>query len=241
MTDFRLISRELGSKIQIMSSEAGDSVIDRVNVTRLCPRKKNPNKVPRKIHKAEREKLKRDHMNDLFVDLSKTLDLNHPSNGKASMLRETIRLLGELLAQVDHLKKENEALLSESNYVTIEKNELLEDNSALDAQIKKLQSEIEERENSSNSGYSQSNGLTPASEDQVTMPPLHNSSDSTSVLGPIYVMPLHPNSQVYPSPYSETNTSMVSSVSRPQPRYPSSSDSWPLHILTKEANVAEDV
>ncbi|XP_073054116.1 transcription factor bHLH47-like isoform X1 [Primulina eburnea] len=222
----------------------GDSVSDRVNVTtRLCPRKKNPDKVPRKIHKAEREKLKRDHMNDLFVDLSKALDLNHPSNGKASMLRETVRLLGELLAQVDHLRKENDALLSESNYVTIEKNELLEENSALDAQIKKLQSEIDERENSSNSDYSrpQSNGLTPASEDQVAMPLLHNSSDSTTVLGPIYVMPLHTDSQVYPSPYSETNTSMVSSVSRPQPRYPSSSDSWPLHILTKQANVSEDI
>ncbi|XP_075509246.1 protein IRON-RELATED TRANSCRIPTION FACTOR 3-like isoform X1 [Primulina tabacum] len=222
----------------------GDSVSDRVNVTtRLCPRKKNPDKVPRKNHKAEREKLKRDHMNDLFVDLSKALDLNHPSNGKASMLRETVRLLGELLAQVDHLKKENDALLSESNYVTIEKNELLEENSALDAQIKKLQSEIDERENSSNSDYSrpQSNGLTPASEDQVAMPLLHNSSDSTTVLGPIYVMPLRTDSQLYPSPYSETNTSMVSSVSRPQPRYPSSSDSWPLHTLTKQANVSEDI
>ncbi|XP_073298328.1 transcription factor bHLH47 [Primulina huaijiensis] len=227
-----------------MGSEAGDSVINQVNATtRLCPRKKNLIKIPRKIHKAEREKLKRDHINELFLDLNKALDLNHPSNGKASMLRDTVRLLGELLAQVDHLKNENAALLSESNYVTIEKDELIEENSALDAQIKKLQSEIDERENSSNSDYSrpQSNGTTPASEDHVALPLLHNASDSTSILGPIYVMPLHPDSQVYPSHYSETNTSMVPSVSRPQPRYASSSDSWPLHILTKQANVAEDV
>ncbi|KZV49697.1 hypothetical protein F511_24912 [Dorcoceras hygrometricum] len=228
-----------------MGSEAGDSIIDLVNVTtRLCPRKRNPNKVPRKIHKAEREKLKRDHMNELFVDLSKVLDLNHPSNGKASMLRDTIRLLAELLAQVDHLKKENAALLSESNYVTVEKNELVEENSALGTQIKKLQNEIDEMENCSNSDYSrqpQSNGVAPASEDHVAVPLLHNASDSNSVLGPIFVMPLHPDSQVYPKPYSETNTSMVSGVSRPEPRYPSSSDSWPLHILTKQANMAEDV
>lgn len=38
-----------------------------------CLRKKNTGKVPRKIHKAAREKLKRDHMNELFLDLGKAL------------------------------------------------------------------------------------------------------------------------------------------------------------------------
>lgn len=108
--------------------------------------KKSPGKAPRKIHKAAREKLKRDHMNQLFLDLSRALgmlvnrklhftgycvrhefmiegltiyaDLDHPNNGKAAILRETVRLLGELLTQVDNLKKENTTLLSESNYVS---------------------------------------------------------------------------------------------------------------------------
>lgn len=44
--------------------------------------------------------------------------LDHPNNGKASILRETGRLVVELLSQVDSLKKENETLLSESNYVS---------------------------------------------------------------------------------------------------------------------------
>ncbi|KAK1308098.1 Protein disulfide isomerase-like 5-3 [Acorus calamus] len=36
--------------------------------------KKNPGKVPRKIHKAEREKLKHDHLNELFVELGNALE-----------------------------------------------------------------------------------------------------------------------------------------------------------------------
>lgn len=45
------------------------------------------------------------------------VDVDHLNNGKASMLRETIRLVGELVNQMDSLKKENATLLSEYNYV----------------------------------------------------------------------------------------------------------------------------
>ncbi|KAK6155101.1 hypothetical protein DH2020_009349 [Rehmannia glutinosa] len=110
-------------------------------VTRGDLEEKSSGKVPRKIHKAAREKLKRDHLNDLFSDLGNTLDLDHLNNGKASMLRETIRLIGELLTQVENLKKEN---------VTTERNELLDETSALDTQIKNLQRQIDERTNCSN-------------------------------------------------------------------------------------------
>lgn len=37
---------------------------------------KKVGKVPRKIHKAAREKMKRASMNDLFLDLSKTLGIS---------------------------------------------------------------------------------------------------------------------------------------------------------------------
>ncbi|KAK1310258.1 Transcription factor bHLH47 [Acorus calamus] len=42
-------------------------------VGRAFSNKKNPGKVPRKIHKAEREKLKCDHINELFVELGNAL------------------------------------------------------------------------------------------------------------------------------------------------------------------------
>jgi FtsZ-binding cell division protein ZapB len=50
-----------------------------------------------------------------------------------------------LLTQIESLKKDNVALLSESRYVTVEKNELREENSVLENQIGKLQGELESR------------------------------------------------------------------------------------------------
>ncbi|XP_023758363.1 transcription factor bHLH47 [Lactuca sativa] len=106
--------------------------------------KKNGAKVHRKIHKAEREKLKRDYMNDLFLELTKALEPTNQNNGKSSALTDTIRILRDLIAQVESLKKENSVLLAESQYVAIEKNELKEENVAMEAQIKRLQSQIDQ-------------------------------------------------------------------------------------------------
>lgn len=35
--------------------------------------KMNQGKAPRRVHKAEREKMKREHLNELFLDLANTL------------------------------------------------------------------------------------------------------------------------------------------------------------------------
>ncbi|KAL7140954.1 hypothetical protein ABFS83_08G021800 [Erythranthe nasuta] len=236
-----------------MASETADPV----NVsTRKChsSSKKNSAKIPRKIHKAEREKLKRDRMNELFLDLGRTLDLDHPNSGKASILRETVRLIGELLTQVDNLKKENTTLSSESNYVTIEKNELLEETLTLDAQIKNLQREIEERADNNNCSnldvntQSQSNGTTHVPvEEHVSFPLVVHASESISAVGPVFVVPLHHESQLgLHNPFNiGVDMDMPkahSNVSRPRARYPSSYDSWPSHILTtNQPNLIEDV
>lgn len=228
-----------------MVSEATDSDSDHLNVAaRLHPNKKNPGKVPKKIHKAEREKLKRDHMNVLFSELGKALEPEYPNNGKACILKDTVRLMGELLTQVDSLKKEHATLSSESNYVTTEKNELKEENSALEAQIKRLQCQIEEKVHLQNASISQpeNNTIVQLPEDHPTFPLAGHASQATSVLGPVYVMPLHPDSQLYAGLGSHAHVNLPtppSNVSKPRPRYPSSSDSWPSNILTKQPNVPE--
>ncbi|MCL7040540.1 hypothetical protein MKW94_013716 [Papaver nudicaule] len=79
-------------------------------------KRNNALKVPKKIHKAEREKLKRDYMNELFLELGNVLEPTRQNNGKASILDDATRLLRDLLTQVKSLKKENVALLSESHY-----------------------------------------------------------------------------------------------------------------------------
>lgn len=44
-------------------------------------------------------------------------ELKQPNNGKASILCEATRILRDLLAQIEDLRKENASLLSESHYV----------------------------------------------------------------------------------------------------------------------------
>jgi hypothetical protein len=79
--------------------------------------KKNRRKVPKRVHKSEREKMKREQLNELFFELSNAIELSQPNNGKASILCEATRLLKDLLAQIEDLRKENASLLSESHYV----------------------------------------------------------------------------------------------------------------------------
>lgn len=108
-------------------------VVQKKSGGRRSINKKDGTKVSRKFHKAEREKLKRDHMNDLFLELAKALEPANQNNGKSSILTNTIRIIKDLFAQVEALKKENSTLLAESEYVGVENNEVKEENSAIEA------------------------------------------------------------------------------------------------------------
>ncbi|KAK9271883.1 hypothetical protein L1049_002248 [Liquidambar formosana] len=215
-------------------------------VSSSSPSKKNPGKVPKKIHKAEREKLKRDQLNVLFLELGNALEPAQQNSGKATIVSDATRLLRDLLSQIDGLRKENVALLSESRYVTIEKNELREEKCALEAQIKKLQSELEERNRSKsawnlNPSQSLHNNATPQlQEDQLLLPVIDHASQGAPVAGPVFVVPLHHDHQAYSEPHPADVTSKPpSNVSRPHARYPSPSDSWPSQILAKQPKAAQ--
>uniref|UniRef100_A0A0D3GTU8 BHLH domain-containing protein n=1 Tax=Oryza barthii TaxID=65489 RepID=A0A0D3GTU8_9ORYZ len=107
--------------------------------------KKCDKKAPKRIHKSEREKLKRDKQNDLFNELGNLLEPDRQNNGKACVLGETTRLLKDLLSQVESLRKENSSLKNESHYVALERNELHDDNSMLRTEILELQNELRTR------------------------------------------------------------------------------------------------
>ncbi|KAL5992124.1 hypothetical protein ACLOJK_013039 [Asimina triloba] len=144
------------SEHDVSTEDESNTVVEN-SASRPLANRKNSGKVPKKIHKAEREKLKRDHLNELFLELGQALDVVVPSdermdiivtnpysnldilwtskidiravdwflkhdparqnNGKASILGDATRLLRELLTQVECLKKENVALVTESSYV----------------------------------------------------------------------------------------------------------------------------
>nr|QDL88380.1 transcription factor bHLH47-like isoform X1 [Cymbidium ensifolium] len=99
----------------------------------------------KKMHKAEREKLKRDHLNELFQELSRKLDPLGQSNCKASILADATRALRDLLAQLEKLREEHTALISESHYITLERDELKDENLALESDIGMLQNELNQR------------------------------------------------------------------------------------------------
>ncbi|XP_059647515.1 transcription factor bHLH121-like [Cornus florida] len=99
----------------------------------------------RKVQKADREKLRRDRLNEQFMELGNTLDPDRPKNDKASILADTIQLLKDLTAQVNRLKTEYAALTEESSELTQEKNDLREEKASLKSDIENLNVQYQQR------------------------------------------------------------------------------------------------
>ncbi|XP_006663030.1 transcription factor BHLH062-like isoform X2 [Oryza brachyantha] len=154
-------SGSLGGSSNAASEKAVDGSVD----------KRSQEKAPKKTHKAEREKLKRDQLNDLFVELSSMLDPERQNSGKATVLGDAARVLRDLVSQVESLRKEQSALLTERQYVGSEKNELHEENSMLRAQILELHNELCARMGS--------NSLNP-SNPVMSQPVANNSTNSAT-------------------------------------------------------------
>ncbi|KAL5722722.1 hypothetical protein ACHQM5_006208 [Ranunculus cassubicifolius] len=220
-----------------MVSEVSAQLVNDVNihksVDRVFSNKKKHVKVPKKIHKAEREKLKRDYLNELFLELDNALEPTRQNTGKASILGDATRLLRELLSQVECLKKENVALVSESHYVTIEKNELKDENASLEAQIGELHNQLNERAPSEvpwniAPPHPQNGNLMASSlsEDPLKLHIADPALQAPPVVGPVLVIPLHHNFQTIPEP-----SGIPSNIRRPHARYPTPSDAWPSQLL----------
>ncbi|KAK9116761.1 hypothetical protein Sjap_015708 [Stephania japonica] len=232
-----------------MVSEVSAPVVNEVNVIadhgllrRSSQSKKNPGRIPKKIHKAEREKLKRDHLNELFLELGDALDSTRQNNGKASILIDATRLLRDLLSQVQCLKKENVALQSESHYISVERNELQDENAILEAEIEKLQTQLHGRTPSgaariASSAESLQSSTTSSLQDDNLAMPVPDPTLTAPVVAPVYVMPFHHDFK----PYSDSETAhapkMPSNVSRPHARYPTPLDSWTSQLLRQEKQV----
>ncbi|XP_028788500.1 transcription factor bHLH47 isoform X1 [Neltuma alba] len=228
----------MGSEAPAMAAEEVN-MLEGTSKTSSCPGKKNQGKIPKRIHKAEREKMKREHLNDLFVDLANALELGQQNNGKASILCEATKLLRDLLGQIEALKKENVSLLSESHYVTMEKNELQEENSDLETQIEKLQGEIEARVAQSKPDLNAPPPTEELEPPEQTIFPREclqlPTVDPTLQRGPaVVVVPFRPQLQPsFPTP-NITELTSNSIVSKPHARYPTPADSWPSQLLGEQ-------
>lgn len=220
-------------------SDAPEDVVDGSH-----PNKRKRGKVPKKLMKAERERLKREQLNELFGRLAGVLELSEENNGKASILNETIRLMKDLVSHIQSLKKENTTLLSESQYMTTEKNELKEETIALEDNIKKLQNELEEKLSQSKPDLNENppecwhaNVASNFMEGHLPqMPNTNLSSQQQPILGPLYVIPMNPDLQAFQKADAAPNAAIT--VSKPHARYPTPADSWPLDLLSKQAETA---
>ncbi|KAF8406570.1 hypothetical protein HHK36_008658 [Tetracentron sinense] len=99
----------------------------------------------RKVQKADREKLRRDRLNEQFLELGKALDPDRPKNDKATILTDTIQILKDLSSQVNRLKADYATLSEESRELTQEKNELREEKSSLKSDIDNLNVQYQQR------------------------------------------------------------------------------------------------
>ncbi|KAH7692571.1 Myc-type basic helix-loop-helix (bHLH) domain-containing protein [Dioscorea alata] len=99
----------------------------------------------RKGQKADREKLRRERLNEQFFELGKVLDPERPKNDKATVLSDAIQMLKDLTAQVDRLKAEYMTLSEESKELTQEKNELREEKAKIKSDIENLNAQYQQR------------------------------------------------------------------------------------------------
>ncbi|KAF1884881.1 hypothetical protein Lal_00028769 [Lupinus albus] len=105
----------------------------------------------RKTQKADREKLRRDRLNEQFGELGNILDPDRPKNDKATILGDTIQLLNDLTSQVGKLKDEYTALNEESReaiysaLLAQEKNDLREEKASLKLDIENLNNQYQQR------------------------------------------------------------------------------------------------
>ncbi|XP_022924235.1 transcription factor bHLH104-like [Cucurbita moschata] len=96
--------------------------------------------------KACRERLRRERLNDRFLDLSLALEPGRPSkNNKPAILDDAIRVLNQLKTEAEELKQTNEKLQEEVECLKAEKNDLRkermnlkEDKERIERQLKSI-------------------------------------------------------------------------------------------------------
>ncbi|CAN7082397.1 unnamed protein product [Brassica oleracea var. botrytis] len=97
------------------------------------------------LKKADRERIRRDKLNEQFLELGNALDPNRPKSDKASILIDTIQTLKDLMTQVDRLKAEHVTLSQESRELIQEKSELREEKTSLKSDIDILNAQYQHK------------------------------------------------------------------------------------------------
>ncbi|KAJ7944166.1 transcription factor bHLH [Quillaja saponaria] len=137
-------AKDLASSASPQPLPAPSSNLHAERRQRLAVEAQDPN-AARKVQKADREKLRRDRLNEQFQELGNTLDPDRPKNDKATILTDTIQMLKDLTSEVNRLKTECAALSEESHELALEKNELREEKASLKSDIENINTQYQQR------------------------------------------------------------------------------------------------
>ncbi|XP_017975289.1 PREDICTED: transcription factor bHLH104 isoform X2 [Theobroma cacao] len=93
--------------------------------------------------KACRERLRRERLNERFLDLSSILEPGRPARtDKSAILDDAIRVLTQLRTEAQELKETNEKLQEEIKSLKAEKNELREEKLVLKGNKEKIEQQL---------------------------------------------------------------------------------------------------
>ncbi|CAD6217764.1 unnamed protein product [Miscanthus lutarioriparius] len=93
--------------------------------------------------KASREKIRRDKLNERFLELGAILEPGKtPKMDKSAILNDAIRVVGELRSEAKKLKDSNESLQEKIKELKAEKNELRDEKQRLKAEKESLEQQI---------------------------------------------------------------------------------------------------
>jgi len=103
-------------------------------------------------NKACREKMRRDRLNDRFLELSAALEPGRPpKTDKATILNDAVRILTQLRTEAQGLQESNDQLRDAIKDLKAEKNELRDEKSRLKADKERLEQQVKSMSNSA--GY----------------------------------------------------------------------------------------
>ncbi|OVA13148.1 Myc-type [Macleaya cordata] len=93
--------------------------------------------------KACREKMRRDRLNDKFMELGSILDPGRPPKmDKAAILSDAVRMVTQLKSEAQKLKDSNEGLQEKIKELKAEKNELRDEKQRLKLEKEKLEQQV---------------------------------------------------------------------------------------------------
>eukprot|EP00245_Coleochaete_scutata_P006861 TRINITY_DN21674_c0_g1_i1.p1 TRINITY_DN21674_c0_g1~~TRINITY_DN21674_c0_g1_i1.p1 ORF type:complete len:290 (-),score=75.00 TRINITY_DN21674_c0_g1_i1:945-1814(-) len=105
-----------------------------------CMKDKERNGV---CNKANREKERRDRLNDRFLELSAALEPGRPpKTDKASILCDAVRIISQLRGEAKQLKESNQQLREQIKELKTEKNDLRDEKSRLKTEKERLEQQV---------------------------------------------------------------------------------------------------